>query len=277
MKTGYVESTTYTTQAAQYSGDAAPAATVTVEAERENTDKVAINWKEWSEQQKKQAEFLIPTTSEVEAKFKMSNSKPSDSSVQLTRRLAAASTDFEIQSVIAKAGSSMVSLRLIASIGEGDDKKKAKEYLRKLEKLMDRASGKLKDLRNEAGLEQQRNRAEKQKQERRTEEIKAELRKRRRDRHNRENSWLREAANDSLMTAASPGRAKDDPADRLDAASEAEIAMEAEAIATAETAAAGGDVSAGGGEISTGGGGEAAVSGGEAAAPEAGASVDITV
>lgn len=277
MKTGLVENTTYTTQAtAQRDGDAASTVTVTVETERENTDQVAINWKEWQEQQKQKEELPVMNYSDMVAKYQVKVSKPTDSSGQLTQRLVAASTDFEVQNVIAKASSSMISLRMIAAMGEGEDKEKARQYLRKLEKVMDRASGKLKDLRNETDLDVQRRRAEKQKETRRAEEIKAELRQRRRVRKSKEERWLREAQLGEMPGFKPAGKAPDDSADRLDAATEAEIAIEAEAMAAAEVSAesVGGGADVGGGEVASGGGGEAAV---EAPVADAGGSVDISV
>lgn len=278
MKTGSVDTAIYTAQAVTTTRtDGESEAVAKAESEQENTDKIAINWKEWEEQQKEKEQLFVANYSDIAAKYKVSTSKPSDSSAQLTRRLAAASGDYEVQMVIAKAGSDMIGLRMIAAMGEGDDKAKALQYLRKLEKLVDRASGKLKDLRNEAGLEQQRARAQKQKAERRAEEIKSELRQRRRQRKNKEDGWLREAAKDEMLGAAQAGAAAVNPADRLSTAAEAEIAVEAEAIAAAEMAAAsvGGGADFAGGDIAASGGGEAAAA--EAPVADAGGSVDISV
>lgn len=216
-----------------------------------------------------------------ESKFKISTSKPSDSSSALTRRLVNAQNDFEVRMVMSSASSSMIGLRIIASVGEAADKQKAKAILAKLEKLMSRAMVKLKDLDDEAALQQQKVKHAQKKQTRRAEEIKEELRSRQRQRMNKETRYLLEQSFQAISGNSGENTVgMKNTNDRMDPATEAEIAMLAEAMAAAE--AASGSVGGGGADIAAGGGegvavsGEAAAGGGGEVAVEGGG-VDLSV
>lgn len=207
----------------------------------------------------------------VKNQFGIHNSKPKDSASQLTQRLVAATGQFEVRQVVADAGSNLIQLRLIAAIGKDGDAQKARAYIKKLERLLDRAGRKIKDLDNEELLRVRKKKAEQKRMQKRAEQIKEELRKKQIARLARENSYLLDDLHDRILGPGIPGRRKKEAADSsaaVDGVTEAAISAEAESIAAAEiaveSAAPSGD-SGGAGELSAGD------SGGEGAAvPENG-------
>lgn len=209
-----------------------------------------------------------------ENKFNVSTGKPSDSSSQLTKRLVNAVGDFEVRMVMSQASSSMINLRIIAALGEPEDKEKAKAILAKLEKLIGRAQKKLRDLSNESALQRQKVKSEQKKQTRRTEEIKEELRSRQRVRMARENGYLLEATQQIIIgLSGEKDKRTRNTNDRLDTATEAQIAILAEVMAVAEVSA---ESVGGGGDVGTEVGGEG-VATGEAGADPGGGDVDAAV
>lgn len=205
-------------------------------------------------------------------KFQLQTSKPKDSSSQLTKRLVNASGQVEVRQVVAKASSEMVNLKMIAAVGNKEDAAVARAAIRRLERLIGRAQRKIRDLDDEDILRVRKAKAEKQRESKKAEEIKKELRERMAKRQMRERGYLLDKRADGR-----PCRSQSDPTNpsiQLDAATEAVIAAQAEAIASAEMTAesgggdigmeAGGEVASTGGADSGGteGGGEAASSGG---------------
>lgn len=206
--------------------------------------------------------------------FKISAGKPEDSAARLMRRLVGATSQFEVRNIMSNASKDILSLRFIAAMGEGEDKAKAQQFLAKLEKLIDKASKKIENLNKEDMLRIEQVRVDQKKQADRAEQIKAELRRKRDKREREEQKWLRDSENESVQETAAEGFASFMP----NAASEAEIAMQAEAQAAMEIAMEtsggfeGGDAagfSAGAGASSDGGA--------DAAIADAGVSVDISV
>lgn len=208
------------------------------------------------------------------SKFEVSTSKPEDNSSKLTQRLVAAMGQFEVRQVVADAQKDLINLRMVAVVGKGDDAKLAESYIKKLEKFLRRADRKLDDLGKEDTMKLQRVRLEQQKQKKRAEEIKAKLHRKQSERRARENGYLLEDIQEQMLGQIGPYN----PAAQQDFASEAAIAAQAEAIATAEISAestgfSGGDIAMGvsveaSTATETGGGTGGDVSaGGEAPAP----------
>jgi len=164
----------------------------------------------------------------------ISTSKPQDGSSKLTKRLVAALGQFEVRQVISSANKNLMSLRMIAAAGNGEDAKLARSYIKKLEKLINRASRKLEDLNKEDILKFQQARANQQKQKQRVEEIKAELRKKQHTRMARENGYLLEDLQENIL--GTKGIANN-PMSAWGITSEAAIAAQAETIVAAEMAA----------------------------------------
>jgi len=164
----------------------------------------------------------------------ISTSKPQDGSSKLTKRLVAALGQFEVRQVISSANKNLMSLRMIAAAGNGEDAKLARSYIKKLEKLINRASSKLEDLNKEDILKFQQARAKQQKQKQRVEEIKAELRKKQHARMARENGYLLGDLQENILGTKDTANA---PMPVSGVTSEAAIAAQAETIAAAEMAA----------------------------------------
>lgn len=223
--------------------------------EAERRDQLLISSMEKEREKRALDQFKV-----TKQKFDIRVGKPVDSSARLTQRLVSANNESEVGSVISQASQSLTSLRLIAALGEGEDAKKAQAIIQKINRLLNRASGKIRDLRNEQSMQTQKKRAEDRKQDAKAEKIKYELRKKQKMRHIREGGYLREASlsvTADRLEEAQAGAA--DPLARLDGASEAEIAAQAEAMAAAEVSAesmGGGEMigGEGGGEVSAGGG-----------------------
>lgn len=268
--------------------------------EKINSDTVDINAEETAEEQGVAASALpgeekddgkpIDLQKMLEeiksSKIEIAPPAVEDDTAQLTARLVSATVQMEVRQIIAQASKNMLGLRMAAAASSGPEAEKAKTVLRKIEKLIDRADRKIEDLNKEDSLKFQQKRAEQQKHESRADEIKAELRRKIRERMNRERKYLTEGENEKNNEQGLPSipGASENPAQKLDAASEAQIAAEAEAQLAAETGSVGGgDIGGGmdaalsasseqGGETASGAG---AQGGGEVAAE--GASMDISV
>lgn len=218
----------------------------------------------------KQDAFDFSKLEAANSNFKVTVSKPKDTSAQLTQRLVSALSQFEVRQVISQASRALTQVRIAAAMSTGKDAEQAMAIVRRLERLLSRADRKIEDLNIEDDLKLKRASAQHKKQEQRAREIKEELVKRQRQRQNRENGWLREAMLDK------PGSNQEKP----ESMSEAEIAALAEAMAAAEVAATGGGgeaaVAEGGATAEAGPAAGEAAGGAEAAAPEGGGT-DIVV
>lgn len=159
---------------------------------------------------------------------------------------------------------------MIAALSKGENAEIARACIKKLEKLTMRAGRKVQELDKEDVLHANKKKAEKKKQEQRALQIKEELRKQRLNRMIREQGYLLEK--DGLIPSSktkNPNKLNpEDPALRLDTATEMAIAMQAEVIAAleaGEVASVSADVA--GAEAS----GEVAAAAAEAPAAEGGA------
>lgn len=203
-------------------------------------------------------------------KFEVKVSKPTDNTARLTQRLVAAGTESEVSAVIAEAGQNLVSLRIVAALGKGEDAQKARAIIQRLNKLINRGSGKIRDLRGEEVLRSRSKRAAEERKNAKAEKIKAELRQKQRTRQAKENGYLREDP---------PGLFQSDYQTTLpgDYPSEAAIAAQAEVMAAAEVAmeaaGPGGEAAVAGGDV----GAAAAGGGAEGVSGDAGAGLDISV
>lgn len=259
-----------TAQTASSSGKAAPSIEETLalmREEAENRDQVLISRLE-REQEKNKNSLLDMMPPAVQREYQVRVSKPSDNSGRLTQRLVSAHSEGEVSAVMAEAGSNLVNLRLVAALGSPEDAQKARAIIARLNKLIQRSSGKISDLRNEQIMKSRAKKAEQEKKNKKAEKIKHQLKQKQVARHSREGWYLRESAlnrlHDDLGSLINGG-------DRLDAVSEAAIDAAAEAMAAAEVsieaAAPGGDVG-----MDAGGGGE-----GVSIDAGGGASLDISV
>lgn len=241
-----------TAQAAAPVGNIVPTAEdlAQMKAEVENRDQVMVSFLEREREEKRNSMLdMLPT--KVEQKYQVRASKPSDNTARLTQRLVAANSEGEVSTVMAEAGSNLVSLRLIAALGTPEDAKKARAIIARLNKLIQRGSGKISDLRNEQIMKSRAKKAEQEEKHKKAEKIKHQLKQKQVKRHSKEGWYLRESALNRLHDDLDPLINGDV---HLDAASEAAIEAAAEAMAAAEVsieaAAPGGDVGvdAGGGE-----------------------------
>lgn len=185
--------------------------------------------------------------------------KPSvqDKTFQLTRRLVSAVSQFAVQQVQADAYKELTSLLMIAATSKGKEAEAARAVVKKLQKLIGRASRKMKELGEEENLAANKRRAEKRKQERLAEEIKAELKRARIKRRIRERGYLRDCGNEE--TAAN------------DPAVDAQLSMQAMVIAAAEV------YSGAGGSSGADGGGAADLPAADGASGEGAVSIDVEV
>lgn len=241
-------------------------------AKLEEQESLIATFQEWQKQQEQTGSFSV--SKDGAGNFNVSTSKPKDDSGTLTQRLVRAGGQFEVRQVAAEAQTSLLKLRMLAAASKGEDAQKARAYIKKLQKLVDRCYNKIQSLDKEDLLKVQKARAQKQKQQKKAEEIKAKLRKEQMARHVKENGYLRELAEEAIL-GGGVGTGISQP--RLDAATEAQIEAQAQVMAAMETAAE----SAGSG-ADVGGGGECEVSfsggDGESAAPSPeGGSCDIAV
>lgn len=223
-------------------------------------------------------------------------SKPKDSAPGLTSRLVSASSEMQVGTVISEANTAMMGLRMVAALGKGEDAEKAKAYLRKLEKLVARARGKINQLKKEEILRGRHKKAEQNRQQKKAEKLKQELRKKASTRATRENAWLLDTHKTDYVTPGHmrpplpfggnrprrPGPPGPNNSHETQLLSEAEITRLAEAMAAEEAAGPAGSGGAETGGMETlpagpaaqaaGFSGTAASEGGEAAA---GGSLDV--
>lgn len=254
-----------------------PATSPEAEAQKtQQQDVVSISGKPEEKTVLDQWKDMLEQLENAKNAFKVKSSPPSDQSARLTQRLVAAGDALEVRKVLGEAGNALISLQTAAAHAEGKDKQKIEAMIRKINKLMDRASRKIKDLGNEENLRQQQSRAKAAKQQARAEELKDELRRRQSERMKREQGYLREANADKLQGMGQPQKTPYFQAPK-DPATEAQIAAEAEAMAAAEIGVtsggeAGGDIAVGDESAvadTSGGGGEiAADAGADAASAE---------
>ena len=178
---------------------------------------------------------------------------PNDSVRELTRRLVAATTQFEIQQIIAEAFRNLGNLRMAAIGGDGSDSDAAKAIIRRYEQLVRRGNRKISDLNKEDDLKREQIKAERDEKIQRAKAIAAELRRRMIERRNREEGYLREHMKEDVLGVGGNQAGKKNPNAKLDAATEAKIAAQAKAMAATEAT-----VGTGGGAGVSGGGSSAA-------------------
>lgn len=163
--------------------------------------------------------------------YKAQSGQPSniqDNSMQLARRLVAAVSQFEVQQIIGEASKDLIALRMVAGTADADTAKTARAIIKRLEKMVRRGHKKISDLGKEEGMWLEQDKAERLKKKQRAEEIKKQLREHIRKRKLREKEYLREEKGmNSNETEAAPNI-------RLDAATEAQIAMQAQMQASME-------------------------------------------
>lgn len=182
------------------------------------------------QQQKKQLEADL-SASALKEKYGSTKQKPHDPSGGLTARLVSAGVESQVGAVIAEAGSSISSLRMVAAQGEGDDADKARAYIKKLEKLIQRARRKITDLRGEDVAKSRQRKAEQQHKQKRVEKIKYQLKQKQVRRAARENSYLLDRTDPSSLYKSRDPREKD-----MEGATAAQIAQIAREMAFAEAA-----------------------------------------
>lgn len=129
--------------------------------------------------------------------YRMKGSAPKDSVGQLAAELARAETRLDVQQVMSKAMKALANLKMSAYVCEGADAKKARQMIKRMEKLIKRIQKKVKQLGKEEQLEIQQKKAEKQKELERAKQIREELRGRRRKRRREERDYaMKELAED---------------------------------------------------------------------------------
>ena len=124
--------------------------------------------------------------------------KPKNYASSLTHRLVGSRVQMEVRQIITKVNAEMIQLRFIAA-GNDKNSKSAQMQIRQLQKLLDRANLKLRDLDREDGLKLERFRAERQKKKELSEKLKTQLRRQRMTRAARENGYLIEDMHEQLF------------------------------------------------------------------------------
>lgn len=159
-----------------------------------------------------------------------------DASRRLTKWLVASKTQFEVQLVLGEAHQHIGKLRMVALSGDEEAIKAANAIIRKLEKLVRRGNRKLTDLGKEDVLRRAQEKAEKDEQIQRAKQIEAELKRKLAERKKREEDYLREKDDDDsdspfdMIINSKPSN----PNTKLDAAEEAKIKAQAQALASME-------------------------------------------
>lgn len=236
--------------------------------EEQSKDRVLISYHEYAER-KNEASTPSGMSAAQNGKLNQSQSNIQDKSGVLNRQMVGAKTTMELHSVTREALQELGSLRMAAA-GDGDAAEKAQKIIKKLEKLVRRANKKVGQLNQENSMRLKQKRAEKKEQDELAQQIKKELKAKIEARKRKEQKYLQESEGQASKPSAG-----------LTAAEQAQITMQANAIAAAEVQiSSGADGSGGMGSTEIGGGvqssGEAMASGGEAA-PVEGESIDVTV
>lgn len=149
--------------------------------------------------QKEQTESIFQMMKRLEAESKKRREmfsmgmrvNPGETSA-LFSRLAQAQSSTQVRSVISAAERNICSLRLIASFGTDQEKSKARSAIAAMQKAVLRASGKIKDLDEEEGLQIQRKKAEKAQRLKRAQQMKIDLKKKKAFRHARDQGLISE-------------------------------------------------------------------------------------
>lgn len=224
---------------------------------------------------------LLARLEESKNAFKIKSSVPSDSSGRLAERLVAATDQTEVRLVMSEASRALTSLQNAAAFAEKKDRAKIEAMIRKMQKLLDQGSKKIRGLGDEDALRGQQVKAKKAKQEVRAQQLKEELRRKMAERERRERAYLQEAKKPVQVGSGFEKNVDAQPVkgEKLDAVSEAQITAEAEAMAAAEFASGGGDVALGADAALPGGEGASGAEGGAqaAAGAEVAAGGDVAV
>jgi len=118
------------------------------------------------------------------------SSGPECNAAAFTRRLVAASMQFVVNNIIGEAFSALVNLRVASAQVPEEEKGAYDAAIRRLDVLVNRAFRKLEDLNKEDDLRLKQHQAEKRRDAMRAEAIKEELRRRLRERQERERGYL---------------------------------------------------------------------------------------
>ena len=134
------------------------------------------------------AAILERSRKDAEDAVKSKASGPTDHSGRLTRQLVAAQFQSEVYSIITEAHKNLADWLRAAAGGDG----KAMAVIKRLNKLIRRASRKVGDLNKEDLVRQKRQRAERKEQENIAQQLRAELRRKTEERKKREKGYLRD-------------------------------------------------------------------------------------
>lgn len=206
---------------------------VTANSTQENSDIAAMQDASTApeaaqEAQREEATTPLDGFGQQTNKFKISTSKPEDPSPALTRRLVIATTSFEVRQLMAEASRSLMSLRMIAATGEKEDQATAQQYIKKIEKFLKRSQKKIKSLSEEDKMQAQKAVEENNAKNENAKKIEKELRQKKHKRQNEEQRYLLET---ELQTGNVKSSNFKNPSSPLDAASEAQIALQAKMLA----------------------------------------------
>jgi hypothetical protein len=131
---------------------------------------------------------VLERSERAKEEFNAKKSGPSDRSGSLTRRLVAARYQGEVYAIISEAHKNLSEWLEAALDGDAS----AMAAIRRLNRLIRRASRKVSDLNREDVLQQKQRRAEKREQEQAAAQIKAELKRKMAERVNRERGYMRD-------------------------------------------------------------------------------------
>lgn len=178
---------------------------------------------------------------------------PTDETQRLTRKLVAATTQFEVTEVISEVYKNLLSWQMAAA--QGDEK--AAAVVRRLKRLITRCNRKIRDLNKEDSMRTRQARAEKNEQRQLEEQIRIELRRAKLDREQRERRYLQEKDEEDSKSPGipKPSIAATEAKIRALAAQLAQLSSPTGAMSA--SGAAGGETATG--EVATDGSAEAAV------------------
>ena len=124
--------------------------------------------------------------------------QPKNFSSAMTHRLVGANSQMMVRQIISKVNSEMINLRFVAA-GNDSNARAAEAQLRRLQKVINRANRKLRDLDIEDNLKIEHIRAERAKKKDLAEKLATKLRKERTIRYARENGYLIEEMHDTIF------------------------------------------------------------------------------
>lgn len=128
---------------------------------------------------------------------KIKASLPDDNIGQLASELARGETKFDVLQVSSKAMRAMANIRMAAPLLEGDDKAKAEQMIRRMNRLLKRIRTKTRQLDKEEQLQKRQERAEKRKEEAKARTLSSELRNKRNKRRKEERDYAQKEVHES--------------------------------------------------------------------------------